>query len=66
MVIREDRITEYELQLRSYTMLSQTTEILPEEQAVAILNYFGQQGGWLQLCSQDNGDTVRAGWVVWQ
>lgn len=66
VVISKDHITEYELQLRSYAMLNQMTQILPEEQAVAILTHLGQQGGQLQLCYQDNGDTARAGWVVWQ
>lgn len=57
-------ITEFELQLRTYTMLEQTTLVLPQAQAAAVLADLGQTGGQLELRYQDNGDIARAGWVA--
>lgn len=64
VLVEQGYITEFELQLRTYTALEQTTLILPQRQAAAAMVELGKQGGQLQLCYQDNGDTVRAGWVV--
>jgi len=57
-------ITEFEIQLRTYTALEQTTLILPQEQAAAALAELGRTGSQLQLRYQDNGDIARAGWVA--
>ena len=57
-------ITEFELQLRTYTPLEQTTLILPQEQAAAALVDLGRAGSQLQLRYQDNGDIARAGWIA--
>lgn len=64
VLVEQGCITEFELQLRTYTALEQTTLILPQRQAAAAMTELGKQGGQLQLCYQDNGDTIRAGWVV--
>ena len=64
VLVEQGYITEFELQLRTYTALEQTTLILPQRQAAAAMVELGKQGGQLQLCYQDNGDTVRAGWIV--
>lgn len=65
VVVSQDHITEYEFQLRSYMALNRMTDILPEEQAMAVLVHMGQQGGQMQLCYQDNAERIRAGWVAW-
>jgi len=57
-------ITEFELQLRTYTALEQTTLVLPQPQAAAVLVDLGQTGSQLELRYQDNGDMARAGWVA--
>lgn len=57
-------ITEFELQLRTYTALEQTTLVLPQPQAAAVLTDLGQTGSQLELRYQDNGDIARAGWVA--
>lgn len=57
-------ITEFELQLRTYVPLEQTTLILPQVQAAAVLEKLGQAGSQLELRYQDNGDVVKAGWVA--
>lgn len=64
VLVEQGCITEFELQLRTYTALEQTTLILPQRQAAAAMTQLGKQGGQLQLCYQDSGDTIRAGWVV--
>lgn len=64
VLVEQGYITEFELQLRTYAPLEQTTLILPQRQAAAAMAELGKQGGQLQLCYQDNGDTVRAGWVA--
>lgn len=57
-------ITEFELQLRTYTLLDQTTLVLPQVQAAAVLVDLGKTGSQLELRYHDNGDTARAGWVA--
>ncbi len=57
-------ITEFDLQLRTYTGMEQTTLILPQEQAAAALEELGRAGSQLQLRYQDNGELVQAGWIA--
>jgi len=57
-------ITEFELQLRTYTPLEQTTLLLPQAQAAAALAQLGRSGSQLELRYQDSGDVVSAGWVA--
>lgn len=64
VLVEQGYITEFELQLRTYTGLEQTTLILPQRQAAAAMAELGKAGSQLQLSYQDNGDTVRAGWIV--
>ena len=64
VLVEQGYITEFELQLRTYTALEQTTLILPQRQAAAAMAELGKAGSQLQLSYQDNGDTVRAGWIV--
>lgn len=66
VLVEQGYITEFELQLRTYTGLEQTTLILPQRQAAAAMVELGKAGSQLQLSYQDNADTVRAGWVVGQ
>lgn len=65
IVVSRGHITEFELQLRTYTPLGETTLLLPEAQAAAALAALGKSGSALQLRYQDSGDVVRAGWVTW-
>lgn len=64
VLVEQGYITEFELQLRSYAGLEQTTLILPQRQAAAAMAQLGKDGGQLQLRYQDNGDVVKAGWVA--
>lgn len=57
-------IAEFDLQLRTYTALEQTTLVLPQAQAAAALVDLGQAGSQLELRYHDNGDTAKAGWVA--
>lgn len=57
-------ITEFELQLRTYTALEQTTLLLPQKQAAAALVELGKSGSQLQLRYQDGGDIAKAGWIA--
>lgn len=57
-------ITEFELQLRTYAPLEQTTLVLPQAQAAAILVDLKQAGSQMELRYQDNGDVARAGWIA--
>ena len=64
VLVEQGYITEFELQLRTYTGLEQTTLILPQRQAAAAMVELGKAGSQLHLRYQDNGDTVRAGWIA--
>lgn len=57
-------ITEFEIQLRTYAPLEQTTLVLPQAQAAAVLVDLGRTGSRLELRYQDNGDVARAGWIA--
>lgn len=62
--VEGDYITQFELNLRSYAALEQTTLLLPQAQAAAALESKVGAGGYLQLRYQEYGDTVRAGWIA--
>lgn len=64
VLVEEGYITEFELQLRTYTPLEQSTLILPQAQAAAALVQLNGVGSRLQLCYQDNGDLVKTSWVA--
>lgn len=63
--VQGGEITQFVLQLRSYTQTGERSIVLPEQQAMAAMEAMGQQGGELALAYQDMGDsTVSAGWVT--
>lgn len=65
VLVEQGYITQYEMQLRTFAPVSATvTPILPLGQAAAIMAGLEGEEGELRLCYQDNGDTLRAGWVV--
>lgn len=64
VLVEQGYITEFELQLRTYTGLEQTSLLLPQRQAAAAMVELGKAGSQLQLSYQDNGDTVKAGWIA--
>ncbi len=64
VMVEQGYITQFELQLRSYAALEQTTLLLPQKQAAAAMVELGKTGGQLQLCYQDSGELAKAGWVV--
>lgn len=64
VLVEEGYITEFELQLRTYTALEQTALILPQEQAAAALRQLDRADSRLQLRYQDNGEFVRPGWIA--
>lgn len=60
-----DEITQFTLQLRSYTNTESRSIVLPELQAMAAMEALDQLGSELMLVYQDlRGDTVSAGWVA--
>lgn len=63
VLVEDGYIAEFELQLRTYTMLEQEALILPQGQAVAALQQLGGEGSRLQLRYQDSGELVRPGWI---
>lgn len=64
-LVRNGAVTDFSLYLRSYSATEETTLILPELQAAAILDATAKQGNELTLLYQDNGDEmIRAGWVA--
>lgn len=64
VLVEQGCVTQFELQLRTYAALEQTTLILPQKQAAAAMAQLGETGSQLQLRYQDNGDLVKAGWVA--
>lgn len=64
VLVEQGYITQFELQLRSYTVLEQTTLVLPQKQAAAAMAELGKAGGQLQLRYQDSAELVKAGWVA--
>lgn len=64
VLVEQGYITQFELQLRSYTVLEQTTLVLPQKQAAAAMVELGKSGSQLQLRYQDGGELARAGWIA--
>lgn len=65
VMVRDGVITDFELWLRSYSLGSEATALLPVAQAAAAVTALGEDGGELLLCYYDlGGDTVRAGWAI--
>ena len=64
VLVEHGVITEFAMQLRTYSALDETTVLLPEKQAAAILAQQGPAGSRLQLCYRDSGETVKAGWIA--
>ena len=64
VLVEQGCITQFELQLRTYAALEQTTLVLPQKQAAAAMVELGKTGGQLQLCYQDSGELAKAGWVA--
>lgn len=64
VLVEQGYITEFELQLRTYTALEQTTLLLPQKQAAAALVELGRSGSQLQLRYQDGADIAKAGWIA--
>lgn len=65
VTVNQRNIVEFELHLRTYTALEETTPLLPVFNAAAAMEQMGRTGGELQLCYEDVSDTAAAGWVVW-
>ena len=64
VLVEQGCITQFELQLRTYAALEQTTLVLPQKQAAAAMVELGKTGGQLQLRYQDSGELAKAGWVA--
>lgn len=65
VLVEQGFITQYELQLRTFTQREgQTTLVLPLRQAAAVMEQLDQPGSCLRLCYQDSGGILRAGWVA--
>ncbi|MBE6972339.1 MAG: hypothetical protein E7440_00415 [Ruminococcaceae bacterium] len=64
VLVDQGYITEFELQLRTYVPMEQTTLMLPQPQAAAALADLGQTGSQMELRYQDSGDIARAGWIA--
>lgn len=63
--IEDGHIASYELCLRSYTAVGETTLVLPERQAAAALRGLETEGQReLALCYEDSGGTVDAVWTA--
>lgn len=64
-VVRNGAVTDFSLYFRAYTATDETTLILPEVQAAAILNSTAGKGNELTLIYLDgSGETVSAGWIA--
>lgn len=64
VLVEDGYITEFELQLRTYTALEQAALILPQAQAAAALRQLDRADCRLQLRYQDNGEFARPGWIA--
>lgn len=64
VLVEDGYITEFELQLRTYSQMEQDALILPQVQATAVVQQLGREGSRLQLRYQDSGELVRPGWVA--
>ncbi len=63
MLVEQGCITGFDLRLRAYTAAEQTTLLLPQKLAAAVLAA-EEEPRALQLCFRDGGDTARAGWIA--
>lgn len=64
-VVRSGAVTDFSLRFRTYSVTEETTLILPELQAAAVLSASAAEGNELMLIYQDTGsDTVSAGWIA--
>lgn len=64
-LVKEGRVVQFTLRCRSYTLSEQTALLLPERQAMAILEQLDGQGEELQLIYPDQGgETVSAQWAA--
>ena len=64
-VVRDGAVTDFSLYFRMYTITEETTAVLPELQAAAILSDSNHRENELTLLYQDLGrETVSAGWVA--
>lgn len=65
VLVEQGYITQYEMQLRTFTPVdSPATLVLSLRQAAAIMAGLDRENGHLQLCYQDKGGVFRAGWIV--
>ena len=65
IVVRGGAITEFTLQLRSYTATGETTLVLQELRAAAAMEALDAEGSELLLCYQDRGGSpIAAGWIA--
>ena len=63
--VEGDEITQFILQMRSYSKTGEQSIVLPEPQAMAAMQALGKEGGQLLLSYRDmGGDTVSASWVT--
>lgn len=63
--VEGNEITQFILQLRSYSAAGSQSIVLPEQQAMAAMQAMDKQGGELMLSYRDMGaDTVSAGWIA--
>lgn len=63
--VEGNEITQFILQLRSYSAAGSQSIVLPEQQAMAAMQALDKQGGELMLSYRDMGaDTVSAGWIT--
>ncbi len=63
-VVRNGAVTDFSLYFRAYTATDETTLILPEVQAAAILGSAAKNENELTLIYLDGGETVSAGWIA--
>lgn len=64
-VIRGGAITDFSLYFRSYTATEETTLLLPERQAAAVMDATAQQGNELVLLYRDTGGEITgASWIA--
>ena len=63
-VVRNGAVTDFSLYFRAYSPTEETTLILPELQAAAILDSSARGENELTLIYQDGGETIAAGWIA--
>ena len=64
-VVEGDQITQFAMQLRSYTKAGEQNIVLPEQQALAAMQALGQRGSELMLSYHDQGGSrIGAVWTA--